>query len=243
VNDRVLVVRMERPDKRNAIDTMMAVGISDALDRLDDDPELWVGVLTGTPEMFSAGTDLNDGLGARTDRGGEYGIIRRERRKPLIAAVEGVAFGGGMEIALACDLIVASTSARFALPETKRGLVPTSGALFRAIRALPLHVAKELMISGSELSAERAQALGLVNAISEPGCALGHALSLADDICQSSPLAVQTVLAAITSQVSAADGAGWAATASAFEVIAASQDAMEGVAAFFERRAPRWQGK
>ena len=130
VREHVLVVRMERPEKRNAVDTQMAVGISDALDRLDDDPDLWVGILTGTSDIFCAGTDLRDGIGARTERGGEYGIIRRRRGKPLIAAVEGVAFGGGMEIALACDLVVASKSARFALPETSADWCPHPGRCF-----------------------------------------------------------------------------------------------------------------
>jgi enoyl-CoA hydratase len=134
---RILVVRIEREHKRNAIDVEAALGIDAALNRLDDDPALWVGVLTGTQTVFSAGTDLKDGAGARTERGGEYGLIRRSRVKPLIAAVEGVAFGGGFEMALACDLIVASRTARFALPETRRGVVATSGALFRAVRALP----------------------------------------------------------------------------------------------------------
>ena len=243
VREHVLVVRMERPEKRNAVDTQMAVGISDALDRLDDDPDLWVGILTGTSDIFCAGTDLRDGIGARTERGGEYGIIRRRRGKPLIAAVEGVAFGGGMEIALACDLVVASKSARFALPETKRGLVPTSGALFRAFRALPLHIAKQLMITGTELSGERAYMLGLVNVLSEPGYAVEHSLQLAADICTSSPVAVQATLAAVASQFEAGDQDGWEATARATEVIAASEDAREGINAFFERRPPQWQGR
>ena len=161
---RILVVRVEREHKRNAIDVDTAQGIDVALNRLEDDPALWVGVLTGTQTVFSAGTDLKDGADARTERGGEYGLIRRSRVKPLIAAVEGVAFGGGFEIALACDLIVASTTARFALPETRRGVVATSGALFRAVRALPLHVAKELLITGAELGAER----GLSSRPSQP---------------------------------------------------------------------------
>ena len=119
--DRILVITMQRPEKRNAINRELAVGISAALDTLDDDEQLWVGVLTGTPDVFSAGTDLREGADARTERGGEYGLIRRRRRKPLIAAVEGPCLGGGFEIALACDLIVASTTARFGLPESRRG--------------------------------------------------------------------------------------------------------------------------
>jgi enoyl-CoA hydratase/carnithine racemase len=243
VEDRVLLIRMQRPEKRNAVDSQMAIGIAAALDRLDDDPNLWVGILTGTSDIFCAGTDLRDGVNARTDRGGEYGVIRRRRRKPLIGAVEGIAFGGGMEIALACDLIAASTSARFALPETRRGLLPTSGALFRAIRALPLHIAKQLMITGAELSGERAYALGLVNVLSAPGSAVEEALKLAADICSSSPLAVQAALEAVASQFEAADQAGWKATEQATRVVAASADAREGIEAFFEKRLPLWTGE
>ena len=125
-HDRVLVVSMQREEKRNAIDQAIADGVGAALDRLDDDPDLWVGVITGTATVFSAGTDLassRDGS-PRTDRGGEYGVIRRDRTKPLIAAVEGPALGGGFEIVLACDLVVAARTASFGLPEVKRGLVP-----------------------------------------------------------------------------------------------------------------------
>jgi enoyl-CoA hydratase/carnithine racemase len=129
----VLLIRMAREAKRNAIDRAMTHGIDEALNLLDDDDELWAGVITGTTTVFSAGTDLKDGSG-RTERGGEYGMIRRRRAKPLIAAVEGPAFGGGFEIALACDLVVAARSARFALPESRRGVVASSGALFRAMR-------------------------------------------------------------------------------------------------------------
>src|SRR5688572_16166917 len=133
----VLVVTIRREHKRNAIDEEVTAGIDDALNHLEDDPELRVGVLTGGSEMFSAGTDLAKTAGGPTTRGGEYGIIRRKRTKPLIAAVEGFALGGGMEIVLACDLVVASTGTRFGLPEVQRSLLPICGGLFRPARALP----------------------------------------------------------------------------------------------------------
>ncbi|GHF60876.1 enoyl-CoA hydratase/carnithine racemase [Amycolatopsis bartoniae] len=243
VRDRILVVHIEREAKRNAIDVETALGIDAALNRLDDDPELWVGVLTGTRTVFSAGTDLKDGLDFRTERGGEYGVIRRRRVKPLVAAVEGVAFGGGFEIALACDLVVASAGARFALPETLRGLVPTSGALFRVIRALPLHVAKELLITGAELSAEQARQFGFVNRVTEAGQALEGALAVAEEICASSPVAVRAVLDAVAAQLADDDRRGWEETARAMETIRGSADSREGIAAFFERREPRWTGR
>lgn len=244
VRDRILVVHIEREAKRNAIDVETALGIDAALNRLDDDPELWVGVLTGTRTVFSAGTDLKDGLDFRTERGGEYGVIRRRLGvKPLVAAVEGVAFGGGFEIALACDLVVASAGARFALPETLRGLVPTSGALFRVIRALPLHVAKELLITGAELSAEQARQFGFVNRVTEAGQALEGALAVAEEICASSPVAVRAVLDAVAAQLADDDRRGWEETARAMETIRGSADSREGIAAFFERREPRWTGR
>lgn len=241
--DRILVISMNRPEKRNAVNRELAVGISEALDTLDDDDELWVGVLTGTPDVFSAGTDLRTGADARTERGGEYGVIRRQRRKPLIAAVEGPALGGGFEIALACDLIVASTTARFALPESRRGLIPSSGALFRAIRALPVNVARQLMITGAGLTAERAYELGVVNEVTAPGEALDAAIRMAEDVCQSSPVAVRAVLAGVVEQYDSDDVAGWAATDRAVQAVMASADLQEGIGAFFERRPPQWVGR
>ncbi len=136
---RVLVISMQREAKRNAIDAAMTAGIDAALNRLDDDASLWAGVLTGTATVFSAGTDLAVGPGPPTDRGGPYGIIRRKRRRPLIAAVEGPALGGGLEIVLACDLVVAASDARLGLPEVSRGVLATCGGLFRGPRALPLN--------------------------------------------------------------------------------------------------------
>lgn len=243
IRGRTLVVRIEREHKRNAIDVATALDIDAGLNRLEDDPALWVGVITGGPTVFSAGTDLKDGEGATTERSGEYGLIRRRRTKPLIAAVEGVAFGGGCEIALACDLVVASTAARFALPETRRGVVASSGALLRLARALPLHVAKELLITGAELSGERAHHFGLVNRLTVPGEALAGALAVAEEICASSPVAVRATLAALAAQVEDADARGWAATAVAVERVRAGQDMQEGITAFFERRQPVWPGE
>ena len=240
---RVLVVRIEREEKRNAIDVPTALGIDAALERLDDDADLWAGVLTGTTAVFCAGTDLKDGRGATTERGGEYGVIRRRRTKPLIAAVEGVAYGGGFEIALACDLVVASTTARFALPESRRGVVATSGALFRAMRQLPLNVARELLLTGASLDAERGHAIGLVNRVTEPGRALDAAVALAEEVCASSPVSVRATLTAIAEQLQDDDARGWAATGRAVETVLGSEDVQEGITAFFERRPPQWRGR
>jgi enoyl-CoA hydratase/carnithine racemase len=244
-HERVLVVRIEREEKRNAIDQAVADGIGAALDRLDDDPELWVGVLTGTSTVFSAGSDLASSRtgSARTERGGEYGVIRRDREKPLIAAVEGPALGGGFEIVLACDLVVASRTASFGLPEVKRGLVPTCGGLFRTPRAVPLNVAKEMLLTGDRLSPERAYALGLVNVLSEPGDAVADALALAARICAVGPVGARASLRALERTVAERDELGWEATVTATGAITASDDIREGMAAFFEKREPRWTGR
>lgn len=242
VRDRVLVIHLEREDKRNAINGAMAQGIDAALNRLDDDPDLWVGVLTGTPVVFCAGTDIKEGSGDLTPRGGEYGIIRRQRETPLIAAVEGQALGGGFEIALACDLIVAAESAVFGLPESLRGLVATSGALFRAPRALPVNVARELLITGNTLTARRAYDLGVVNEVTATGGALEGALATAAKICASSPTSVRESLRAVRELTADDDALGWEVTSRAKDVVTSSADMREGIGAFFERREPRWTG-
>lgn len=240
---RVLLIRMTRPDKRNAVDAAMTAGLDEALNTLDDDPDLWCGVLAGDATAFCAGTDLAAGSGGPTPRGGNYGVVRRDRRRPLIAAVEGVAYGGGFEIVLACDMVVASTTARFGLPEVARGLVANCGALFRAPRPLPLTIAKQLLVTGRPLDAERAYTLGLVSELVEPGGAEAAALALAAVVCENSPLAVSVSLRALERVVSEPDERGWNATEIASAAIDRSADRTEGIAAFLEKRPPRWTGR
>lgn len=240
---RVFIVSIQREEKRNAVDREVADAIEAALNSFDDDPDLWVAVLTGTATVFSAGTDMRAGKSPATDRGGEYGVIRRDRAKPLIVAVEGFALGGGMEIVLAADLVVASTAARFGLPEVARGVIPTCGGLFRTARALPLNVAKELLLTGIPLDAARAERLGLVNRLTEPGAALEEAVKLAEQICSVAPVSVRQSLWALNQTVAADDEEGWQATATATAVVDATEDTREGVRAFFQRRAPEWKGR
>ncbi len=239
----VLVVTMDRAAKRNAIDRAMADALDRALNELDDDESLWAGVLTGTTECFSAGSDLTAGGDYVTERGGEYGIIRRPRRKPLVAAVEGPALGGGLEIVLACDLVVAARTARFGLPEVSIGVIPTCAGLFRGPRALPLNVARQLVLTGRPLDASRAHEIGLVNILTEPGQALAGALDLAAQICSNAPVSVQACLAALNEVAGSDDELGWDATSKALRTASASADIREGVRAFLEKRPPIWSGR
>ena len=239
----VLVITLCREAKRNAIDERVAAGIDAALNRLEDDPDLSVGILTGGPRMFCAGTDLAKTAGPPTPRGGEYGIIRRVRSKPLIAAVEGFALGGGMEVVLACDLVVASHGTRFGLPEIQKALVPTCGGLFRPVRALPLNIANEAMLTGDPFDAERLYALGFVNRLTEPGETLDAALALAERICANGPFALTQTMK-VTRAVSAADDVvAWALSDGATAAIGRSDDASEGRNAFLEKRPPVWTGR
>jgi enoyl-CoA hydratase len=240
---RLLVVRMCREAKRNAVNRQLADELDAAFNLLEDDDGLWAGVLTGTGSVFCAGSDLTAGGDYLTERGGEYGLIRRRRRKPLIAAVEGPALGGGMELVLACDLVVASRTARFGLPEVSRGVVASSGALFMAPRALPANLARELLLTGEPIDADRAREAGLVNVVTEPGAAVAAAVALGERICANAPVAVQASLVAVNRWLAAADEFGWQVTADAQAAIGASEDYREGIAAFLEKRPPRWSGR
>ena len=239
---RVLVIRLEREAKRNAIDDEMTAGIDAALNQLEDDPELWVGVLTGTTTVFCAGTDMRSGIHT-TERGGQYGIIRRHRTKPLIAAVEGPALGGGFEVVLSCDLVVAGKSAQFGLPEVKRSLAPICGGLFRAQKAVPRNVARELLLTGDSIGAKRAERLGLVNVRCADGKAVDEAVALAERICVNGPVAVRETMRFLSTIDAPDEAHGWEETVHSVQVIHAAADTVEGVNAFFERRAPKWTGR
>src|SRR4051794_36128397 len=184
---RIQVISIQREEKRNALDAEISAGVDAAMNELEDDPGLWCGVLTGTATVFSAGADLGAGTGGPTPRGGEVGLVRRHRTKPLIAAVEGYAVGGGMELVLSCDLVVASTSAMFGLPEVKRGLMPDYGGAVRRGGRLPPNVAHELLLTGEFLPAERAERLGFVNRLTERGQARAGAIALAEQVCTNAP--------------------------------------------------------
>jgi enoyl-CoA hydratase/carnithine racemase len=241
--EHLLVIRMCREEKRNAVDRRLADDLDAAFNLLEDDADLWVGILTGTDSVFSAGSDLTAGGDYWTERGGEYGLIRRHRRKPLIAAVEGPALGGGLELVLSCDLVVASTTARLGLPEVKRGLVATCGALFRGPRSLPVNLAREMLLTGDPIDADRGYAAGLINVVTEPGEAVTAATALAQRICVNAPVAVQASLTALNQALATHDEVGWTLTADAVATIRTSDDYEEGISAFLNKRAPRWSGR
>jgi len=245
---RIAVLTINRPEARNAVNGDVAKAMEEGIDRLEDDGELWAGVVAGTGPVFSAGADLKVVAAGRpqdllTERGGFAGIARRERRKPIVAAVDGPALAGGCEIALACDLIVASRQAAFGLPEVKRSLVAAAGGLFRLPRALPRNVALEVALTGDPIDAERAYNLGLVNELVEPGQALEAAVALAERIVANAPLAVWATRRVILGSAGEGDDVGWRITDESFAEILRSEDFAEGPRAFVEKRPPEWKGR
>ena len=191
--ERTLVITINRPDQRNAVNAAVASGIAAALDELDSDAGLSLGILTGAGKGFCAGMDLKAFVAGESPYAGDRGfagITQRSSVKPLIAAIEGFAVAGGLEVALACDLIVAARGARLGIPEVKRSLVAAGGALLRLPRVLPRTIAMELALTGDPIDAERGFELGLVNRLAEPGRALEEALSLAEQVAPNGPLAL-----------------------------------------------------
>lgn len=237
---QIMQIRLSRPEKRNAIDHDMAIGLDRALRDLETSPQARVGVLLADGPVFCAGTDMSDPRDKRTVEGGEYGLLRRERSKPLVAVVDGPALGGGFELVLACDLVVASSRAEFGFPETRRGVVATGGGLFRTLGTLPYHVAAELLLTGRRLDAARALALGLTSAVVEPTELDQTVCDLADDILQGGPAATAETLVALRAFARRDDQFGWWATGRAKSAVLASRDATEGRAAFLEGRVPDW---
>jgi enoyl-CoA hydratase len=242
----VLLVTLNRPDARNAVNTALAEGIAAALDDLDADSELTVGVLTGAGKGFSAGMDLKAFVAGERpwvgDRG-FAGIVQRSARKPLIAAVEGFTMAGDLEIALACDLVVASREARLGIPEVKRSLVAAAGALRRLPHRLPLNVAMEMALTGDPISAERAHALGLVNRVTEPGGAVDAALELAAAIARNGLLALAATKEILLRQADWTEEEFWREQGELVAPVMSSEDAREGATAFSEKRDPVWKGR
>jgi enoyl-CoA hydratase len=244
--DGVLLITLNRPEARNAVNAALAEGIAAALDALDADDDVSVGVITGAGKGFSAGMDLKAFVtGERpwvADRG-FAGIVQRAARKPLIAAIEGFAIAGGLEIALACDLIVASRDARLGIPEVKRSLVAAAGALRRLPQRVPLNIAMELALTGDPVDAERGYEIGLVNRVTEPGGAVEAALELAAAIARNGPLALDATKDILYRQIDWDEEQFWREQGTIVEPVLRSEDAREGATAFSEKRDPVWQGR
>jgi enoyl-CoA hydratase len=242
----VLLITLNRPEVRNAVNAALAAGVAGALDELDGDDELSVGVLTGGGGFFSAGMDLGafvKGESAWFGDRGFAGITQRASRKPLIAAIEGFALAGGMEIALACDLIVAARGAKMGIPEVKRALVAAGGALLRMPRRMPYHVVMELALTGDPLPADRFHELGLVNRLVEPGAAVDAALELAASLAKNGPLALIATKQILQEQFDWSSEEMWDRQGAISGAVFASEDAREGSAAFKEKRDPVWKGR
>lgn len=243
---RILLITINRPDQRNAVNAAVAHGIAAALETLDADAELTLGVLTGAGKGFCAGMDLKAFVAGESAWAGDRGfagIAQRSADKPLIAAIEGFAVAGGLEIALACDLLVAARGARLGIPEVKRSLIAAGGALLRLPRVLPRTVAMEMALTGEPISAERAHELGMVNRLAEPGNALQTALELAAQISPNAPLALAASKRVLVESVDWPESEFWARQGEIATPVMRSEDAREGATAFAERREPVWRGR
>jgi enoyl-CoA hydratase len=244
--DGVLVITINRPEVRNAVNAAVAEGIAGALDALDADDDLAVGILTGAGGFFCAGMDLGAFVKGESpwfgDRG-FAGIAQRSARKPLIAAIEGFAVAGGLEVALACDLVVAAKGAKLGIPEAKRSLVAAGGALLHLPKRMPYHVVMELALTGDPLPAERFHEFGVVNRIAPKGEALDTALELAARIANSGPLAVAASKQIVQQQYDWTADEMWDKQGAISGPVFGSEDAKEGATAFKEKRDAVWAGR
>ncbi len=247
---RIAVFTINRPAQRNAIDPDVSRLMNQFVAEFEDDPELWVGVVTGAGDLaFSAGADLKAIAAGRlaeiteVEPYGFAGLVKGQRGKPVVAAVNGAALAGGCEITLACDLVVASSAARFGLPEVSRGIIAGAGGLQRLPRLIPPRKALELILTGRPIDAAEALALGLVNEIAAPGSVLERGIELAEAVAANAPVAVRESRAVAWTAIASSEAAAWERSRLAWERVLASEDAKKGPRAFAERRAPEWTGR
>ncbi|MFM7950138.1 MAG: crotonase/enoyl-CoA hydratase family protein [Acidimicrobiaceae bacterium] len=253
VREKIAIITLNRPEARNAVNGDVASGIEAAIDKLEQDPEVWIGILAANTAgqerpVFCAGADLkaiNSGNAAalNTPRGGFGGFVYRDRKKPVIAAVDGLATAGGCELVLACDMVVATTRSAFGLAEATRNLIAGAGGLFRLPRAIGRAAAMEAILTGEPFSAQRAYDLGMVNKLVEPNASLDAAIDLALRICKAAPLAVWASRKIVLASETESDQDLIDMTNKEFAAVLASEDTKEGLTAFIEKRPPNWQGK
>ena len=250
---RIGIITLNRPEARNAVNGDVASGVEAAIDAIEADDDIWVGIVTANTAgqekpVFCAGADLkaiNSGNagGLSTKRGGFAGIAYRERRKPIIVAVDGLATAGGCEIVLSCDLVVASNRSSFGLAEVKRNLIAGAGGLFRLPRAIGRGAALEVILTGEPLAALRAYELGLVNHVVAPDQVMPKALEIAERICAAAPLAVWASRKVVLASAFETDENLITMTNAEFGAIMASEDTKEGLTAFIEKRLPNWKAR
>lgn len=242
---RVLVITINRPEARNAVNREVSIALSDAVDELDESPELSVGIITGSGGNFCAGMDLKAFVSgeviAAPGRG--LGFTNRPPRKPLIAAVEGYALAGGTELVLACDLVVAARNATFGIPEVKRGLVAGGGGLIRLQQRIPRQIAFEYALTGDHFSADDAHRYGMVNRLTDSGGAVEGAFAMAERITANGPLAVAVTKEVMVSSVDWKIDEAFAKQAALIDPVLSSDDAQEGATAFAQKRTPVWTGQ
>ncbi|MGZ6897139.1 MAG: crotonase/enoyl-CoA hydratase family protein [Acidimicrobiia bacterium] len=244
---RVGIIRLNRPEARNAVNNDLATGVEAALDGWEDDPEIQAVIITGNGPTFCAGADLKlvaAGRGGEmaTQKGSFAGIVTRVYPKPIIAAVHGAALAGGFEIMLSCDLVVAAEDTKFGLPEVKRGLFAAAGGLIRLPKRIPLAVATELAITGDPIDAARALQLGLVNRVVPADQVVDEALALAGRIAANGPLAIRNSLKMVREAANLDEDEAWPRNIELALEVFASKDSIEGATAFAEKREPRWTG-
>jgi enoyl-CoA hydratase len=244
--DNVLIITLNRPEAKNAVNEALANGVAAALDDLDGDPDLRVGIITGAGGTFCAGMDLKGFLRGENPNipgRGFGGITYAPPKTPVIAAVEGWALAGGFEIALACDMVVASREAKFGIPEVKRSLVAGAGGLLRLPQKIPYNIAMELSLTGDPITAEQAHAYGVVNRLADPGKALDVALELAAAISVNGPLALAATKEIVRNSLDWSEQEFWDEQGKILPAVFTSEDAREGATAFAEKRPPVWKGK
>mgnify|MGYP000282726950 CR=1 FL=1 len=245
IGEHILLIRIHRPHRRNAFDQPTSFALETVLDQYEQDPTLRCAILTGSDIVFSSGADLiavRSGKRPVSRNRGLFGIMAAPPDKPIIAAVEGNALAGGLEVCLSCDLIVSSRTANMGLPEAARSLVAIGGGLFRLPKRIPYHLAMELALTGKSWPATRMAELGLINRLTEPGEALAGAIALAEEVIAAGPLATKASKQIVQHAYDWAETDAWDNQMTFAGDISKSQDYREGLDAFREKRPPVWKG-